>query len=949
MAPDEAPAPLSCAQCETSPAIVECLDEELLYCSPCSSALHGKKARIHHIVKPFRTCDECEAAVARLQCVWCAGKQNEPLVFCADCSGTLHSKKARLHHRVEAISSPFITNSSVQNDVKAGGVQEGGFHVKTQVTTFARIEKSAISVDLQQGFMSSSKPVALGRNNLEASCSIGSVEVSKEGGTQKEAHLFNGKTAPQQAYSQTDTLTTEEGDGHIKIRCFSLHDTSPGDTLVGTKEEKVEFTNTESELGENDTNQVSVAQVDMSSLEKGAQVNTKRVITNDASLMCPITNMSETAPLEKSLLAERSVPTIMQEINRTVGPLLASMDRQHHDFVSYKTQEAIKSTAMNGDADASTAGSPATSTPSVSHLYQSTFQGSHPLPSCQNHLYSGCTPLLSSVHHMAEGIWPVRTLDFTRNAFHDNVYNAGCVPPPCQSCAPGDAQLYMRCSSQCYSGFTARVDCSSSQLTPPIALSGISDSIHSKSDNQHVSTSNKRVRSVSSKIDALPPNNIEGVDCDLSVSKRMHVGDSLTRASLLKQIREEAREGLSSQNVMISSEEPSKRSHHTSLEDVFSLGKIDTAGSLGEATGQRDFENKCSETDLSKVTTASLMSAPSIKDNSAPKHSRHRLQKMRLNHLSRATVNPLLDRDNEKDSSGRDSSESSHDEEDTSAEDESFHTKKYRKGSITLEAFARIGDARDQSYKFLGPIYSMLKRGLHCNTPDEDASQALRNAHRKVTRYNLKQAGAREGSLQNVEALIPGSCVVEFVSTGSSQRGRLDCWTYSLAQTVANYFATEYCSQKLKVIFYGIAQNANCAGAAFASTFNRISVFSADYVPEKLLDAGDMVEIDRKWDCPNKGVFSRKSRMAYKDELKASLFKTPKSQRSLTIESVNVSVFPTHRIWMKGISKHSSLVKRYGYETIEALILHCRKTCKTFVEMQGWTINSSRLKDPILW
>ncbi|KAI5057009.1 hypothetical protein GOP47_0028827 [Adiantum capillus-veneris] len=115
-----------------------------------------------------------------------------------------------------------------------------------------------------------------------------------------------------------------------------------------------------------------------------------------------------------------------------------------------------------------------------------------------------------------------------------------------------------------------------------------------------------------------------------------------------------------------------------------------------------------------------------------------------------------------------------------------------------------------------------------------------------------------EGGLQDTQNLIAGLCTVEFVSTGSYQRSSLEAWTYNLALTTAKYFATDYCAQNLKVIFYGIEQNAACAAHAFAATFNRVSNLAADFVPKKLLEEGDRIEIDRIKQYPNTSTFFKK-------------------------------------------------------------------------------------------
>ncbi|GLJ27469.1 hypothetical protein SUGI_0539040 [Cryptomeria japonica] len=57
-----------------------------------------------------------------------------------------------------------------------------------------------------------------------------------------------------------------------------------------------------------------------------------------------------------------------------------------------------------------------------------------------------------------------------------------------------------------------------------------------------------------------------------------------------------------------------------------------------------------------------------------------------------------------------------------------------------------------------------------------------------------------------------------------------------LLQTIlTQYFTRKYTrrDRPLQVIFYGIKQNADCSGFAFAATFNRITIMSANYNPSK--------------------------------------------------------------------------------------------------------------------
>ncbi|XP_057812707.2 uncharacterized protein LOC131026771 [Cryptomeria japonica] len=138
-------------------------------------------------------------------------------------------------------------------------------------------------------------------------------------------------------------------------------------------------------------------------------------------------------------------------------------------------------------------------------------------------------------------------------------------------------------------------------------------------------------------------------------------------------------------------------------------------------------------------------------------------------------------------------------------------------------------------------IRKMLELGLHPDTPDIEAQQALKNAHRLLTKHNLQQAEVMNGALKDSEALAGGIGVVELRSTVKIDRiRRVGQWVYELAHLIADNFDTQFFTRKntrknrpLQVIFYGIKQNADCSSFAFAATFNRITIMSANYNPSK--------------------------------------------------------------------------------------------------------------------
>ncbi|KAH7442805.1 hypothetical protein KP509_02G003000 [Ceratopteris richardii] len=172
----------------------------------------------------------------------------------------------------------------------------------------------------------------------------------------------------------------------------------------------------------------------------------------------------------------------------------------------------------------------------------------------------------------------------------------------------------------------------------------------------------------------------------------------------------------------------------------------------------------------------------------------------------------------------------------------------------------------------------MLELGLHPETPDIEAQQALKNAQRLLTKHNLQKADVLKGGLEaNKHAFKAGMRIVELRSKDKLKPGRFEHWVYSLALIVSKYFDTQYFAQKhlvLKVVFYGIKQNVDCAGYAFAATFNRISKLSADYHPSK----HENYKKARKTPLSN-STFSRVSRMSYRNGLVEGLFETVKSRK----------------------------------------------------------------------
>ncbi|KAL3701355.1 hypothetical protein R1sor_019377 [Riccia sorocarpa] len=249
--------------------------------------------------------------------------------------------------------------------------------------------------------------------------------------------------------------------------------------------------------------------------------------------------------------------------------------------------------------------------------------------------------------------------------------------------------------------------------------------------------------------------------------------------------------------------------------------------------------------------------------------------------LRRATTVPNYADPSELDGSedqGGNSSESSSD-----SDGEFRGTRRIKRGSVTVEAF--VVDATDQDNT--GPTHTgelpeepasgirfrirkMLELGLHPDTPEIEAQQALKNAQRLLTKHNLEQAEVMEGNLTDTTSLAGGMRVVELRAKGRAKLGRMESWVLELGWVISENFDTQFffnsgSSRKpVKVVFYGISQNADCSGYAFAATFNRITIMSANYII-KSADGYDEAEKE------NRGLTTRVARANYRRGIVAGL------------------------------------------------------------------------------
>ncbi|KAG6545180.1 hypothetical protein Mapa_013292 [Marchantia paleacea] len=242
---------------------------------------------------------------------------------------------------------------------------------------------------------------------------------------------------------------------------------------------------------------------------------------------------------------------------------------------------------------------------------------------------------------------------------------------------------------------------------------------------------------------------------------------------------------------------------------------------------------------------------------------------------------------------GLDSSEECSSDDSTSDSEEEFRgTHKIKRGSITVEAF--VVDATDQDDTGPGhtgercqeavngirfKIKKMLELGLHPDTPDIEAQQALKNAQRLLTKHNLEQAEVLQGNLTDTSTLTGGMRVVELRAKGRSKLGRMESWVLELGWVISDNFDTQFffksgsASKPFRVVFYGISQNADCAGYAFAATFNRITIMSAEYIVKyaNQYDDAEKENQEVKFGKTNQGINTRVARANYRRGIVAGL------------------------------------------------------------------------------
>ncbi|KAJ1483816.1 hypothetical protein T484DRAFT_1798979 [Baffinella frigidus] len=173
-------------------------------------------------------------------------------------------------------------------------------------------------------------------------------------------------------------------------------------------------------------------------------------------------------------------------------------------------------------------------------------------------------------------------------------------------------------------------------------------------------------------------------------------------------------------------------------------------------------------------------------------------------------------------------------------------------------------DKGDASWGVKQRIRKMLELGLHKETGESEAKQAITNAMRLLTKHNLEKADVLDGKVRDTGAVQGGLKVVELSGKRSAS---LVAWMRELGNVAAKAFDVSYYTVQgrgspTQVVFYGVAANAACAAYAFAAACNRIlSLSSAFPVPRaSFFDHRDRGATG----CTTLGAFSRICRASYR-------------------------------------------------------------------------------------
>jgi hypothetical protein len=162
-------------------------------------------------------------------------------------------------------------------------------------------------------------------------------------------------------------------------------------------------------------------------------------------------------------------------------------------------------------------------------------------------------------------------------------------------------------------------------------------------------------------------------------------------------------------------------------------------------------------------------------------------------------------------------------------------------------------------------IRSMIKRGLHPNTPEPEAANSMRLAERMLRKHNVTHSEVMQTA---EDASVNGDMVKVHIrnpQTGKSSTTKH--WFQDLARAMTLYFNCKFyfnvkLGQRCFFAFYGIASNVYAAAFAFETAFNHI-------MRRVSLHAVPSDEYDRKHRAGeifvNRATYTRMARVSYCD------------------------------------------------------------------------------------
>ena len=165
------------------------------------------------------------------------------------------------------------------------------------------------------------------------------------------------------------------------------------------------------------------------------------------------------------------------------------------------------------------------------------------------------------------------------------------------------------------------------------------------------------------------------------------------------------------------------------------------------------------------------------------------------------------------------------------------------------EVACAAANTPDENADAVNRIGKMLERGLHPDTPDAEAQQAMRLAAAQCAKLNMSQAEVmrrREGRLKDEGEMAGGmGCVFVTPSGGADKkrkrRAQFATWVHELIGAASKLFKVEAFTthhvERLKVTFYGIRTHAVLAAKTFEKIVNRVGELVARFDAKKAAES----------------------------------------------------------------------------------------------------------------